>query len=218
MTEEPKTRRWQATPGRPPITRSSTRRSRFVGLMKLVLPLSAAILVAVVVVWSGASDRDSGFRLSFVSDRADGTPSPGMVNARYVGTDRNERPFTITANRAVQVADDPDAVNLETLQADITLDDGTWLALTASSGVYRRQARTLRLEGPVNVFSDDGFHFNAEDARIDLASGTIESDRPIRGQGPLGILNANAFRTVDAGRRLFFTGEVKLVIQPGGRG
>ena len=218
MTEEPKARRWQATLGRPPVTRLSVRRSRFVGLMKLVLPLSALILVAVVVVWSGSGDRDNGFRLSFSPDGADGRPSPGMINARYVGTDRNDRPFTITADRAVQVADDPDAVNLETLQADITLDDGSWLALTASSGVYRRQARTLRLEGPVDVFSDNGFHFNAEDAEIDLASGTIESDRPVRGQGPLGILNANAFRAVDAGRRLFFMGAVKLVVLPGGRG
>lgn len=218
MTEEPKRRRWQATPGRPPVTRSSARRSRFVGLMKLLLPLSALALVAVVVVWSGVGDRDSGFHLSFIPGGADGGPSPGMVNARYVGTDRNERPFTITADHAVQIADDPDAVSLEVLQADITLDDGTWLALTASSGIYRRQAQTLRLEGPVDVFSDEGFHFNAEDADIDLASGTIESDRPVRGQGPLGVLNANAFRAIDAGRRLFFTGAVKLVVLPGGRG
>jgi lipopolysaccharide export system protein LptC len=92
------------------------------------------------------------------------------------------------------------------------------LALTASSGVYRREAQTLRLEGPVNVFSDDGFKFDAESADIDLASGTVESDRPVRGQGPLGLLNANTFRAVGEGRRLFFTGAVKLVVLPGGGG
>jgi lipopolysaccharide export system protein LptC len=218
MQEGMTTPRWQATSRRPAVTHVSARRSRFVGLMKFVLPLGAAILLVLVVVWSGTGTRDEGFQLSFVSGGADGSPTPGMVKARYSGTDSKDRPFTITADRATQRPEEPEAIDLDALQADITLADGTWLALTASSGVYRREAQTLRLEGPVNVFSDDGFKFDAESADIDLASGTVESDRPVRGQGPLGLLNANTFRAVGEGRRLFFTGAVKLVVLPGGGG
>jgi hypothetical protein len=76
------TPRWQATSRRPAVTHVSARRSRFVGLMKFVLPLGAAILLVLVVVWSGTGTRDEGFQLSFVSGGADGSPTPGMVKAR----------------------------------------------------------------------------------------------------------------------------------------
>lgn len=218
MSGNPRSSRWRAAPGRPSITPTSARRSRFVGLMKLVLPLAAALLIAILVGWPGHGIRDDGFRLSFLSERGQQTPEPGMVHARYMGTDSNNHPFIITADRATQVEDDPDTIVLHTLQADLTLEDGAWLALTARSGVFSRGVEKLRLNGPVSLFSDDGYEFRAEFAEVDLARGTVESDRPVSGQGPLGLLDAGSFRLVDQGRRLYFSAGVKLVLFPGARG
>jgi lipopolysaccharide export system protein LptC len=210
-----KPERWQATPRGLSVTRRSARRSRFVGVMKFALPLGAALLLAVVVVWSGAANRNEGFRLSFASGQGEEAPEPGMVNVRYMGTDSQNRPFVITAQRADITPGDPDTIVLHVLQADMTLENGAWIALTAESGVYRRRLETLRLEGPVSLFSDTGFEFNAETAEVDLARGSVESDRPVSGQGPFGLLDAGGFRVVDEGRRLFFSGGVKLVVFPG---
>ncbi len=185
--------------------------------MKLILPLVAALLVAVVVAWPGVGVRDEGFSLSFVSG-GDRASEPGMVRARYIGTDRHNRPFVITADRATQVAGDANTIVLQTLQADLTLEDGTWLALTASSGVYSRDDEILRLEGPISLFSDDGFELAAEAAEVNLSEGTVESDRSVSGQGPLGLLDAGAFRFVQEGQRLFFSDGVKVVVFPDAQG
>ncbi len=218
VEEATKPERWQANPRGLSVTLRSARRSRFVGVMKFALPTIAALLVAAVVIWSGTATRDEGFRLSFATGQGEATPEPGMTNARYMGTDSRDRPFVITARRADITPEDPDTIVLHTLQADLTLEDGAWITLSARSGVYHRRLETLTLEGPVSLFSDRGFEFNAQSAEVDLAGGSVSSDRPVSGQGPLGLLDAGGFRVIDEGRRLFFTGGVKLVVFPGAPG
>ncbi len=207
--------RHQLRIGRSPVSPATARRSRFVGLMKWVLPIIAFLLVAIVVVWPEVSKRAPTLRLTIADVNVSG-PTIGMVKARYVGTDRDDQPFVITADQATPRADDRDAIELDRLAADITLSDGRWLALSARAGLYHRTRETLRLEGPVTLFSDDGFQVSAERVDVDLATGVVVSDGPIEGQGPLGQLRARSFEAIDRGQRLFFRGDVRMTIYPGG--
>jgi len=191
--------------------------SRFVGLMRLLLPAIALALAGVVVAWPELYRGREGFRLSFAEIRPqdDGLT---MSNARYVGKDSNERPFMITAESAVQDVTDGKRVELRTLQADITLTDGTWVTLSADRGIYRQDTQRLELSGSVNIFSDRGFEFHTERARIDLAAGTAEGDDPVRGQGPFGLLEADGFRMTGMGRSILFPANVRLTIFLGAQG
>lgn len=209
--------RWQAAPRIAAVTGASAQRSRFVGLMRYALPLVAVALVALVVAWPRPGGPVDGFRLTFASVDTS-TPEPAMLNARYVGTDRKDRPFVITADRARQAGGDPDVIVLETPQADFSLANGTWIALSADEGVYYRAREMLRLDGGIDLFSDTGFAFSAESAEVDLAGSVVVSERPVRGQGPLGTLDAGNFRALVDERRFFFAGGVKLVILPGAPG
>ena len=140
-----------------------------------------------------------------------------MVNARYVGTDGNNRPFVVTADSATAEPDNPDRIRLVALQADITFDDARWVTVIADSGVYDRLAQTLRLGEAVSLYSDDGFELHAGSTLVDLEAGSAASDAPVQAQGPLGVLNANSFRIAAAGRRLHFIGAVRATIDPGAR-
>ncbi len=198
------------------IKRLSQRYSRFVGLMKFVLPATALGLTALVLAWPGEGSDPDAIRLSFASLKSDEQGNPGMTNARFVGSDRRDRPFLVTADRALQDSDDPGRVRLRTLQADMTLGNGMWLTMLAESGLYDRGRQTLDLAGPVNIFSDAGYEFHAQSSTVDLAAGSASSDLPVEGQGPFGVLSASGFRFLDQGRRLIFEGDVKLVLHPRG--
>ena len=136
--------RHQLRIGRSPVSLATARRSRFVGLMKWVLPIIALLLVALVVVWPEVSKRAPTLRLTIADVNVSG-PTIAMVKARYVGTDRNDQPFVITAEQATPRADDRDAIELDQLQADITLSDGRWLALSARAGLYHRTSSSCSL-------------------------------------------------------------------------
>ena len=189
--------------------------SRFVSLMKLILPTLAVILIGLVVVWPYLQGKESRFRIGFSGLMLTGSEDPNMVNARYQGTDKNSRMYSITADLARNLLDGTSAVELEMPKADMVLEDGTWLVLTADTGIYTRDAATLDLTGAVTLFHDSGYEFRTSKAAINLTDGLAESTESVEGQGPFGILKAEGFRLIDKGKIIQFTGKSKVTIYPG---
>lgn len=191
--------------------------SRFVAIAKLVLPLVAVALLALVWAWPSLRVTDLRFRLGFSDLVTRETAGPSMINPRYVGTDKDRKPFSITSDVARNSAVDRMKIDLEVPKGDIALNDGTWLILTAETGVYARTAKTLDLFGGVTLFHDSGYEIRTDSAYVDLEKGTAEGDRPVRGQGPFGDLRSEGFILLDKGKVIHFTGKSKLVIHPGFR-
>ncbi|HZD26080.1 MAG TPA: LPS export ABC transporter periplasmic protein LptC, partial [Alphaproteobacteria bacterium] len=137
-----------------------------------------------------------------------------MLSPRYLGTDASGRPFTITAEKAVQDPHDLRRITLQTLQADMTLSDGTWVTLMAEGGLYHQGRQTLQLQGPVSVYSDAGYEFHAGDVAIDFGKGTASSQGAVNGHGPLGELRAEHMRILQGGQHLIFNDNVAVTLRP----
>ena len=191
--------------------------SRFVGLMKWGLPALAALLVLLVLAWPGMLKRDEGFQLSFSGLRGLGEEQLTMLNPRFVGVDRKNQPFEVTADSANQDPADSRRVTLDRVQADITLTDGSWLSLIAAGGLYRQAEQALTLEGPVSIHSDSGYELHLRRVEAVLADGAAWSDSGVEGQGPFGQLRADRMRIENQGERLYFEGRVRLTVLPGAK-
>ena len=189
--------------------------SRYVGWMKIVLPLTAAALIGLVVAWPDPAPQTPSFGFSFTSLETGEGAELGMNKARYIGTDEDQQSYVITADSVRPVADRPDVMTLEFLQADMTMIGGQWITLMAPTGLFDRAAEELVLPADVDIYSDDGFEMHTRGARLDLATGTVMGDQPVQANGPLGQLSADGFRFVREGQRFIFTGRVKLTVRPG---
>lgn len=188
--------------------------SRFVTLMKICLPAGALALAGLVVLWPQLQVGDKGFRPGVASVGPQDADRLRMVNARFSGLNKKTLPYTVTAPLAVQDNPQADEIELSNPKTDITLKDGSWLAITADRGRYFQSRQILDLFGMVNLFHDSGYEFQSTRAHIDLVAGTAEGDRPVTGQGPFGELTAEGFRISDNGKTIHFTGTAKLVIYP----
>jgi len=191
------------------------RYSRFVNLMKVLLPAVAVVLVILVGVWPHLQTKDNRFRIGLSTLKNRDAKDPAMINARFMGTDKNAQPFAITADFATNLVEGTAAVELEVPKADMMLDDGTWLALTAETGIYSRETQTLELVGAVNLFHDSGYEIRTAKARIDFVQGAASGTDPVRGHGPFGELVAEGFDLENKGTIIRFTGKSKLVLFPG---
>ena len=191
---------------------ASPRYNRFVGMMKLLLPLLALGLVVAVVIWPNEFRDAAGFHLAYVDNNNDGAAELTMLRPRYLGTDARNRPFVVTADRATQDPDDQRLITLVRLQADMAMTDGRWFTVLADHGTYHQQQQVLRLIGGINLFSDQGYEFNAQTVDIDLNKGLAVSNKPVFGQGPFGTLRADRLEIEDFGQRLLFQGNVKMRI------
>ena len=191
--------------------------SGFVQVAKVMLPAAAVGLIALVILWPHLRTEDLRFRIGFAAIKSNVDGDPNLLNPRYVGTDEDNQPYAVTADIAKKLdGEGMDVrIGLELPKADITLKDGTWLVLTAENGIYARRNKTLDLSGAVNLFHDSGYEFRTDKAQVDLARGIAEGNRPVKGQGPFGTLNAEGFRLLNKGRTIVFTGKSKMVLKPG---
>lgn len=186
------------------------RYSRFVFLAKRILPAVAVTLLLLVAAWPRVQEAIE--RMHFTLPRLDLREAQDlrMVNARYSGIDRQNRPFVVTADVARQNPNADDLVSLEGPKGDMTTANGSWFELSGYTGIYQPQQQLLDLFGNVELFQDKGNEFRTDSAHIDMANGTAQGDEPIEGQGPFGHITGQGFRILNRGDTIIFTGHSHL--------
>ena len=192
---------------RPPAARQG--RSRMLRWLRLLLPALAAAILGLLIVWPQLQQREAP---RTAVDMADDVR---LLDARYVGVDAHDRPFTVAAESAREIDGSARRLDLERPQADMTLGDGAWVAMLADHGIFDRDADVLSLEGNVRLFHDKGYQFRSQSARLDLKAGSASGDEPVTAQGPAGILTGEGFRIEDHGRRIVLTGHATMQLNPG---
>lgn len=203
--------------GQVPSGRSERREgrySRFVSLMKIVLPLGAVILLAIVLFYSGVFDGKDDLDVAF--REIDTQPSDlRMVSPRVAGVTGDGSPYLVTADNATQDPSEPGIVTFENIQADVKLEGETdWLSLTASRGRYNSETQMLDLTQKIDIFTTWGYEMHGEEASIDFSEGKLKSDAEVQGHGPLGTLRADRMSADHAAQVLRFDGNVKMLILP----
>jgi lipopolysaccharide export system protein LptC len=202
-------------------TRSHTSRRRLpiigysatVTALKVLLPAIAISLMILVTLWPQYLLEGGRFQIVADPTGAVGIDRLSMVNARFQGSDSRDRPFSVSAERAVQDLRDDDLILLAKPKAEITLEDGAWVALWAAEGSYRRDSETLRLAGGVELLHDRGYKIHTSSASVDLKGGTAEGNEPVDANGPFGKLWAEGFRVAERGDIVQFIGKSRLVLE-----
>jgi len=188
--------------------------SRSVAVLKIALPLAAMVLLGLVLAWPRLNPDPREFRIGAgnlpINIEAEASR---MLKPRYVGTDENDQPFTVIADQASH-AGSADRILLASPKADMTLTDGSWVAVQAREGLFDRVNNTLGLRGSVQVFHDAGHEFNTESADLDMKNGAARGTDPVQGQGPFGHLQSEGFEILDRGARIVFTGKARLELRP----
>ena len=200
------------------IRDSVAKYSCFVSAMKIVLPSTAAFLLALVLILPQLRDDPDQFSADIVPAQDGAGDTLSLVNARYVGTDDSGQPFSVTADSVRESSEAQDEIDLVAPQADISLNDGTWLVVGAERGQYHREDQVLQLQGAVNLFQDQGYELHTEAVTIHLEEGRAKSMVPSRSQGPFGQLESRGFELEDKGKTVFFTGPARLLLNPGSVG
>ncbi len=195
-----------------PPRRASRWYSRFVGVLKVALPLAAIAIVGGILAWPQIFPSVARLRQSLVAIGVEELAQSRMVNPRFRGVDDQGQPFALSADVATPSTRGPDLTELENPRGDLARSDGSWVALTASEGIYDRARRLLDLGGRVTVFHDQGYEVQTSKMHFNIATSIIEGNEPVSGQGPDTEFQSEGFRIEDRGMRVFLTGEARVVL------
>lgn len=191
---------------------STARASRLVAAMKMLLPAVAVTLVALIVIWPRLLPDRNQIPLGDGRISLSEADTLRMSNPRFVGVDEQDRPFEIIAHSATRENETADQILLDTPQADMTSEDGSWISLSANTGIWYTDKKVVDLSDGVALFHDAGHQLATHDARVDLDHGAASSDSPTQGQSPAGSVQGEGFRLYDRGARIVFTGRAKAVL------
>jgi lipopolysaccharide export system protein LptC len=189
------------------------RYSRRVAFLKRVLPAVGVTLLLLVAGWPRLAPLLESVRLGFPAIDLREARELRMVNPRYGGLDRYNRPYVVTATIGRQVPDRNDVMALERPKAVMTIHGGVSVVLTAATGIYQSQAQLLDLFGDVTLIHENGTRFATQRAHLNLSDDSAEGHDPIEGHGPSGDITGQGFRILSKGETIIFTGQSHLLFK-----
>jgi lipopolysaccharide export system protein LptC len=193
--------------------RHTDRYSRRVTLLKRLLPITGVALLVLVAIWPRLVPLLESVRFGFPVIDLREAHELRMLNPRYAGVDRENRPYVVTSAIGRQASNRDDLMSLERPRAEMTMHSGALVVVTAATAMYQSQAQLLDLFGDVNLVHENGTRFVTNTAHVDVAADSAVGDDPVTGHGPSGDIAAQGFRVVDRGNTIVFTGNSNLLLK-----
>lgn len=159
--------------------------SRYVRLMKVILPVSIVLSIGLAIGWPYLQIAKQE-HVEKVDTSHPEIRENRMLRPHYVSTDKKGQPFHVNADWAKQKTEHlSDLINP---QGSMTMLEGETFNVKSKKGHYDSQGKTLTLEDNVTLTSTDGYHIHTEKAHVAIDNKTIEGDSYIEGEGPTGTI------------------------------
>jgi lipopolysaccharide export system protein LptC len=181
--------------------------------LKRLLPVIGVALLALVAIWPRLVPLLESVRFGLPVIDLREAHELRMLNPRYAGVDRFNRPYVVTSAVGRQASNRDDLMSLERPRAEITMHNGALVVVTAATAMYQSQAQLLDLFGDVNLIHENGTRFVTDTAHVDAAADTAAGNDPVTGHGPSGDITAQGFRVFDKGNTIVFTGKSNLLLK-----
>ena len=191
------------------------RHSRRVDRLRFILPVTALMMLAMVMAWPWLNGGYHGLIMPVFNQAMGRDVDPmRMQKPRYVGRTEKQDPFEVRAASAFLDPDNQDWIHLDQLTAVLERVAEEDVHLRANEGLYYRDRGTLDLKGDLKLSLGVRYVFNTAEASVDFGRGEVVGPTPVTGEGPIGTLAADRFNVSGGGDLLRFEGRVHVVYRP----
>ena len=191
----------------------ANRHSSRVRLLRIALPVIAVLIIAGI---AGAYIlSQANLPQVTIANTAFENGRMVMRNPVLDGVDGKQQPYRLTAREAVQDPKQPRQVELDSISAEVPVQQGIYAHILAGTGFYDGDAKRLDLGGDIEVVTDDGMTAKLRDAAVDIGAGTLKTDNPIAMTTEQAEISAESMFVEDNGAKVVFENRVKMTIFPG---
>lgn len=186
---------------------------RLVRFLVRALPMGVGVLAAMMII-TPLSPRGE---ISFLLDRNEVAVIQERLrvdNALYRGQDAKGRPFSLTADEAVQRSSVEGIVRMDEIIARMLLTEGP-ARVVAPGGQYDINEEVIAVDGTMRMQAADGYRMRASGVSLDLNNKTLEGAGGVEGAIPAGTFSANRLDADLAERRITLSGNARLRMEPG---
>jgi len=188
--------------------------SVLVGILKLLLPLIAVLLIVLVIMWPTIEEQ---VEAGPAADSPEFQPSgeAQIINPRFTGLDEAGRPFEIEGDLAYQDINNPELIDLDNLRGTITLSDDETARVESDYGSFDQNKGEVQLHGNVVVSHDQGTVFRTGEIIIDINDNHVWGNEPVEAETDEANVTASGFEVRDGGSTVIFRGPAHMVVDRG---
>lgn len=199
--------------GRLDAYKAAQRHSAHVRVLRWLFPaLGLAAVLVVLVGWALSSLSLPDIAVTDVTITDEGIAMDAPI---LRGQDQDGRPYELRAREAFQTVSANPIITMRMLEGEMAVDDGERVFITAPQARFDSESDSMVFEeGGVIITLSSGGQAQLGVSSVDLENGTLHSDEPAAIANDEVTLNSGGVQGFDGGRRLLFTGGVRMVFTP----
>jgi lipopolysaccharide export system protein LptC len=193
---------------------AADRHSKLVRVLRKAVPAAIAVSMLVIVGVSVFNPFRMLSKLPFdIGNVVVSGTKITMQSPHMAGFTPDRRPYEVTARTAAQDVTNPNFIELETLKAKVEMEDKSVVLMDARRGYFKNREQLLDLHEDV-ILKSTAYVARLSEATIDMAKGTVVSDKPVNVQMADGTLDAQRLEITGRGELMIFYGGVTMHLKP----
>ncbi|MBY0381489.1 MAG: LPS export ABC transporter periplasmic protein LptC [Xanthobacteraceae bacterium] len=189
----------------------AARHSRLVRVLRKAVP--ATVIVSLLVIAVGIIFNPFRFlkKLPIDLDKISVSGTKITMDQPHVaGFMPDGRPYEVWADAATQDITDPTKVDMQTIHAQVQMEDKSTLTLNSKNGHFDTKSQLLDLNNDILLQTTTGYQAQLSQARVEISTGIVSSDQPVAVKLTNGTLNSQNLRIIDHGASILFGGGVTM--------
>lgn len=131
-----------------------------------------------------------------------------MAHPKMSGYRNDGRPYDFTAESAVQDLKKPNILELNQLDAHVTMADKSLVHIKARFGLYDTSQETMDLKNDIRITSDAGTDITMRTAHVEFKGGNVASNDPVQVYMKTGTVSSDSMHMTGNGTAIIFEGHV----------
>ena len=186
--------------------------SKFIKTIKFVfLGISILMLLLIVINNRQSQIKIVGDKFSY-SEKIDGSINQILVKPIFMGLNKKEQPFKVTASKATRFKEETDTFYLENPIGEILIDNDKYY-LSGNNGVYDKNIQELKINGDVKFNNNLDLKFSTTEVFFDFKKQVLFGDKAVSGYRNNTKIDSQGIKILNKENKIIFTGKTKLLLK-----
>ena len=186
--------------------------SKFIKTIKFIfLAISIIMLVLIIINNRQNQIKVVGEKFSY-TEKIDGSINQVLVKPIFMGLDKKEQPFKVTASKATRFKEESNTFYLENPVGEILIDNDKYF-LSGNNGIYDKNIQELKINGDVKFNNNLDLKFSTTEVLFDFKDQVLFGEKAVSGYRNNSKIDSQGIKILNKENKIIFTGKTKLLLK-----
>ena len=186
--------------------------SKFIKSVKFIF-LGISILMLLLIVMNNRKNQVKvlGNKFSY-SEKIDSSINQVLIKPIFIGLNKKEQPFKVTATKATRFKETSNTFYLENPVGEILIDDDKYF-MSGQNGIYDKNIQELKIKGDVKFNDNQNLQFTTAEVFFDFKKQVLFGEKDVTGVKNNAKIDSEGIKILNRENKIIFTGKTRLLLK-----